>query len=335
MKQMILSSSNLTTRVNAMPENRRDLAELLIDGLSNSVLTWLRGRSRRYGEFRRIVVPIDDVIGLRVMATGRWELTSLDAVRALLTSPDRIVGGPTGGRGIFIDVGANIGLYSIALSKYFDTTIAFEANPVTFKVLEANLALSGTQNVQSFCQGVSSQTRRASFYTPVNGNLGWATLDPNRHCGENAASETTIDLDTLDNLSKIIGLESSPVSLVKIDVEGHEAEVLRGAVGILNQWGPVVLFEVLAGAAGQESLDILSRCGYSHYYSFRRGLTSTSGKLKGYFQSLMRGLPVVFDEYDISNPKPAALVCAVKQPGLYPLTCSADLHKRETVGVSR
>jgi FkbM family methyltransferase len=298
------------TGLKGMFENRRNLGELLVDGLSNRVLSFIRTRSRRIGDFQRIVVPIDDVIGVRVFATGRWELTSLDAVRTLLEMPHKIGEGRAIKRGLFIDIGANIGLYSIALSKYFDRIVAFEANPVTFKVLEANLALSGTQNVQSFCQGVSSQRQRTRLYTPVNGNLGWGTLDTNRHVA-GTATETMIDVDSLDRMAEKNGFEKDPVSLVKIDVEGHEAEVLRGAVGILSNWGPIVLFEVLKGSAGRESLEILNRCGYSRYYSFRRSLHSTNGG-NGYFKSLFHGLPITFHEYDISNPKPAALVCAVK-----------------------
>jgi len=295
-----------------MFENRRHLGELLIDDLSNRLLTWLRTRSRRNGEFRNIVAPIDDVLGIRVMATGRWELTSLDAVRTLLSSPDKILGIPAINRGTFIDIGANIGLYSIALSKYFDRILAFEANPITFKVLEANLALSGTRNVEPFCEGVSSRTRCASLYVPLDGHLGWATLSADRHGVDTTVAETMINLDTLDNLSTKKGFEQDPISLIKIDVEGHEAEVLQGAVGILNRWGPIVLVEVLEGAAGQESFEILTRCGYSRYYSFRRGLTSTGGGLKGFLASLTTGVPIVIDPYDISNPKPAALVCALK-----------------------
>jgi FkbM family methyltransferase len=297
-----------------MFENRRSLGELLIDDLSNRLLIWLRTRSRRKGEFRHIVVPIDDVLGIRVMATGRWELTSLDAVRTILASPDQITGIPTIKGGILIDIGANIGLYSIALSKYFDRIIAFEANPITFKVLEANLALSETRNVQAFCEGVSSETRCASLYTPLDGHLGWATLSADHHGAETPVAEVSIHLDTLDNLSEKRGFEQYPVSLIKIDVEGHEAEVLQGATGILNRWGPAVLLEVLEGAAGRKSFEVLNLCGYSRYYSFRRSRTSTSKGLKGYFESLTAGLPVVIDEYDVSNPKPAALVCAVKLP---------------------
>jgi len=295
-----------------MLENRRSLVELLIDGLSNRVVSWIRGRSRRNGEFRHIVVPIDDVLGLRVLATGRWEHTSLDAIRTLLASPDIIGETAAIKSGIFIDIGANIGLYSIALAKYFDRVIAFEANPITFRVLEANLALTGTRNVQPFCEGVSSKAGRASLYIPGDGHLGWATLSADRHTTDTAMIETAIDLDALDNLSKRRDFEQSRVSLIKIDVEGHEAEVLAGATGILERWGPVVLVEVLEGAAGVASFEILKRCGYSRYYSFRRSLTSTTGGLKGCFESLTKGLPTVIDEYDASRPKPAALVCAAK-----------------------
>jgi FkbM family methyltransferase len=308
------ASDSNTIKRDTMFENRRNLGELLIDGLSNKLCTWLRARSRRNGDFRGIVVPLDDVLGLRVMATGRWELTSLDAVRTLLASPQDTVGVRTTKGGMFIDVGANIGLYCIALSKYFDKIAAFEANPITFKVLEANLALTGTQNVQAFCQGVSSQTGRGSLYTPVNSNLGWATLSADRHGTEAGVVETTINLNTLDNLTGNLRFRDCPISLIKIDVEGHEAEVLRGAIGILNQWGPIVLIEVLAGEAGRESFEILNCCGYSRYYSFRRSLSSTSRGLRGYWKSLTHGLPVTFDAYDASDPRPAALVCAVKPP---------------------
>ncbi len=294
-----------------MFENRRNLGELLFDGLSNKLLGSLRARSRRHGEFRHIVVPIDDVIGLRVMATGRWELTTLDAVRTLLASPHSIPGLQTVKGGTFIDVGANIGLYSIALSKYFDRTVAFEPNPITFMVLEANLALSKTQTSQAFCLGVSSAQKQANLYMPSDGNLGWSTLSPERHSADANVAATVIELDTLDNLSKTLGFEQYPVSLIKIDVEGHEAEVLQGAMGILNRWGPIVLVEVLAGPAGRASFEILKSCGYSRYYGFRRSLSPARG-LRRYWESLTRGLPVTFVEYDITNPKPAQLVCALK-----------------------
>ena len=256
-------------------------------------------------------MPIDDVCGMRVISTGRFELTQLDAVRTLVTSPDGIAGKAINRRGTFIDVGANIGLYTMALSNLFDNTIAFEASPLTFKILEVNLALSRTPKVQCFCQGISDQARQATLFTPANGNLGWASVSPERHSSGAADYEVTVNLDTLDNLSKKLEFNNAPVSLIKIDVEGHEAEVLQGSIEILKQHGPVVVFEVLTEVAGKNCTTILKDCGYSRFYRFRRSLSSTRG-VKGYIKSLLHGLPITFDEIDISNLEHAALVCAVK-----------------------
>src|ERR1700733_11463453 len=105
-------------------DTRRPLAELLADNLSYKLLGWLRRRATRKDDFRKIVVPIDDLCGMRVIATGRFELTQLDAIRSLITSPDGIAGKKIDRRGTFIDVGANIGLYTIAFSNFFDNTVA-------------------------------------------------------------------------------------------------------------------------------------------------------------------------------------------------------------------
>ena len=292
-------------------DTRRPLAELLGDNLSYKVLGWLRRRATRKDDFRKIVVPIDDLCGMRVIATGRFELTQLDAIRTLITSPDGIAGKKIDRHGTFIDVGANIGLYTMAFSNFFDNTVAFEASPLTFKILEVNLALSGAPKAQCFCQGISDQTRQATLFTPADGNLGWASVSPERHSPDTAGSGVTINLDTLDNLYKKLGFNGSAVSLIKIDVEGHEAEVLRGSIEILKQYGPVVVFEVLTKAAGADCTRILKDCGYSRFYRFRRGLSSTRGP-KGYVQSLLHGLPITFDEIDISRLEHAPLVCAVK-----------------------
>jgi len=292
-------------------DNRRPLAELLGDNLSYRLLGWLRRRATRKDDFQKIVVPIDDVCGMRVISTGRFELTQIDAVRTLITSPNGVAGKPINRRGTFIDVGANIGLYTIALANFFDNTIAFEASPLTFKILEINLALSRTSKAQCFCQGISDQARQATLFTPANGNLGWASVSPERHPPGTAGHEVTVNLDTLDNLSKTLGFNHSPVSLIKIDVEGHEAEVLQGSIEILKQYGPVVVFEVLTEEAGKNCARILRDCGYSRFYRFRRSLSSTRG-LKGNIQGLLHGLPITFDEIDISKLEHAPLVCAVK-----------------------
>jgi FkbM family methyltransferase len=291
-------------------DNRRHLIALLADDLSDRLVKWLRARARRTGEFRRIVVPIDDMVGIRVIATGRYEATQIDAMKTLIAGSEQIVGAKIPPNGVFLDVGANIGLYTMALAKSFSRTIAFEANPVTFKILDANIAISKTPNVESFCIGVSDEPGQATLYVPRDGNLGWATLHQQVHPDRD---ELVINLDSLDNLAAAHGFDRAPISVMKIDVEGNEAKVLRGSTKLLNEWGPMVVFELWYEALGKESIDALRACGYSHFYSFRRSLTARNAGLKGYVDSLLHGLPITFDEIDPTEPGRALLVCAVRR----------------------
>ncbi len=62
-------------------------------------------------------------------------------------------------------------------------------------------------------------------------------------------------------------------ALLKIDVEGHEFEVLQGAREILDHDGPVVLFEALSGEAGQAATKLLRLAKYNHFFTFSRKMS--------------------------------------------------------------
>jgi FkbM family methyltransferase len=140
---------------------------------------------------------------------------------------------------VAIDVGANVGLFSYAMSKKFKTVVAFEINAELTKHLE-NL---GLPKIQIINKGLSSETGKATLYIPVlNGFplLGWASLKPG-NCPDTAIhTEKAVEITTLDSF------QFECVSLIKIDVEGHELEVLKGARQTLAQHRPVVLVEVKA-----------------------------------------------------------------------------------------
>lgn len=291
--------------------SRRNLIELVGDAFSYSTVSALRRRASRHGEFQHIVVPIDDMIGLRVAATGRFELTQFDAIRTVLEYPQEELGVNIDRTGTFVDVGANIGLYTIAFSRFFGRTLAFEPNPVTFKVLEANIALSDVRTARTFNEALSDKSGEASIFVPLNGNLGWATMDPQHH--RIPVSETRISTRTLD---EVLAAESegpgNSISLMKIDVEGHEPEVLRGAQKILQRDGPVILFEVLSTSAGGVCIEILRNCGYQRFFTFKRELGGRQGGIAGYLDSIINGVPVIISEIDVSTVSRSALVCAVR-----------------------
>ena len=138
-------------------------------------VSFFRRRAARQTQFPHIAVPIDDLLGLRIISTGRFELTQFDTLQAILDDPQNTLGVDIERNGIFVDVGANIGLYTIALAPVFAHTVAFEPNPVTFKILEANLALCEIQ-AQPINEGLSDTNGTATISFPKTGHLGWATL---------------------------------------------------------------------------------------------------------------------------------------------------------------
>ncbi len=157
-------------------------------------------------------------------------------------------------RGIAIDVGANYGLYSLPLSKLYSKVIAFEPNPqVSAPLVNARLS-----NVTVIHEGLSSAPGAATLYVPVSQGVvlhGWASLN-DRNCPEATTHERiSIVLKTLDSM------ELKDVGFVKIDVEGHELEVLHGGAVTIQRDHPHLLIEVKDEHRSQVRA-LLSEWGY-------------------------------------------------------------------------
>lgn len=146
---------------------------------------------------------------------------------------DRIVGE----RHTAIDVGANVGLFSYKMSKLFGKVYAFEIN----ESLTKDLAAYNPGNIEILHEGLSSREGGATLYIPVLDGVplvGWASLQPGNCPDTQDHQEKPVHIVPLDTF------EIDPVSFLKIDVEGHEREVLEGARRTLERNRPVVLVEV-------------------------------------------------------------------------------------------
>lgn len=134
--------------------------------------------------------------------------------------------------GIVLDVGANVGSHSINFAKVADVVYAFEPQPRTYYNLCANLLLNLVYNVIPFNRALGS----------YNGATQVANLDPtkpNTAMGVQVGNGSQIvPMCTIDSL------ELSPVHFIKIDVEGYELEVLRGAVETLARENTIVYVEI-------------------------------------------------------------------------------------------
>jgi FkbM family methyltransferase len=137
---------------------------------------------------------------------------------------------------VAIDVGANMGAHSLALSACVGEhgkVVAFEPAAFLVDKLRENLALNHAHNVEARTLAVGSVCGPARLqWDPNEFNIGKGRIDER---GNEPIFCSTIDLE-------LRGL-TLPVSLIKIDTEGHELEVLKGAVGLIEEQRPVVVME--------------------------------------------------------------------------------------------
>ena len=143
--------------------------------------------------------------------------------------------------GTMLDVGANVGFYSLVASLCFKRVYAFEPCSTTFSRLEKNIRLSMKNHIHACPLGLSSRSGK-TLMRIFEANPGNNTIEK-LHTSEVMHNYTheEIDIITLDEVATKFELEQ--VNFIKIDVEGHEAEVLRGAQETLRRWRPQLFIE--------------------------------------------------------------------------------------------
>jgi FkbM family methyltransferase len=159
-----------------------------------------------------------------------------------------------------IDVGANTGLYTEALLKLTNEVIAIDPNPENTDELKR---LFGNQ-AQIIVAAAGSVAGTSELRLPKDRlKRGLATIDKHNQLAGVATTKMDVKLITLDSL------DIENVGFIKIDVEGHEVEVLLGARHLLESSHPVLLIEAedrhRMGAV-QSLRDFLEPLGYEGYF---------------------------------------------------------------------
>lgn len=168
---------------------------------------------------------------------------------------------------VSVDVGANLGLYSYVLSRFSDRVLSLEPNPVLSTWLLAVLP----QNCEFIGAALSDRAGRDYLRVPRYGQLdvdAHGTLAPaNRLEEADAVATLPVDTITLCDLLRRRGISPNSVDFMKVDVEGHEAAVLKGAREILQAALPTLLVECehRHGADVVSVFDTLSSYGYLAY----------------------------------------------------------------------
>jgi FkbM family methyltransferase len=140
-----------------------------------------------------------------------------------------------------LDVGANIGWYSLNFAKAFpnSTIHAFEPIPATFAYLLANIALNQTTQIHPHNFGFSDHEGELVFYFDPAGSGGASAMDLQ---GTGTAQKVACQIKCLDRFMADSGVR---VDFIKCDVEGAELFMLKGGAETLKKFKPMVFAEML------------------------------------------------------------------------------------------
>lgn len=202
----------------------------------------------------KVCVLSNDLIGRSFAVSGAYEEAGVAAVEWFCKQ--NIIKNSNGS--IFIDIGANIGTYSLALSSSFETILAFEPHPVVNQVLSLNKEINGFDNINIQPYGLSNIDAEVTLYEPIR-NAGGASLE---HTGLDVSYTVQIKhASTIINQLK----RDNKVSFIKMDVEGHELMVMQGLKELLIEDQPVVAFEANDLDRNEQLLAFMKSVGYDKF----------------------------------------------------------------------
>lgn len=199
-----------------------------------------------------------DRIGHLINLEGRYEGAQLACCFEFL----RAAGLTTG---TAIDVGANIGNHALFFADHFANVVALEPNPRLFELLQLNARLR--RNIHPLNIGASDVSEEM-LLSYDSSNWGGGQLRSGQS-GADRAFTVPVSVRKLDDL---VELSSQPIGLLKIDVEGHELRVLKGAQALVRRSHPAVLFEQHADESKNgtsEVVDWLRANGYTSFFEVR------------------------------------------------------------------
>ena len=199
----------------------------------------------RYGEF--YVPGVDDLISNSLRQYGEWAQCEIEILCSFIKDGDTV-----------IDAGAYIGTHSRAFSAQVGKSgqvIAFEPVPDSFGILENNVRCAPLQNIHAMNFGLGAvQEFRALHIEEEEHNRASASAE-----GKHSTDDIQIQIQPLDfsNIPK--------VNFMKVDVEGMELQLLKGAENTIRRDLPIIFLEVNTLQGSYEFLPWANEHGYSAF----------------------------------------------------------------------
>ncbi|MGZ3297183.1 MAG: FkbM family methyltransferase, partial [Xanthobacteraceae bacterium] len=184
---------------------------------------------------------------------GKWENAEADFMLSCLQPGDGM-----------IDAGANIGLFTLQAARAVGETgrvYAFEPMRTTFNMLERSVRANGfDRRCRLYNEGLGASASGGSFHRSDH-----ATNPGSSHITADASGDEAIRIRPIDAIAY-----EAPVRFIKIDVEGFEPHIIRGAADTLRRHAPVILSEFfprslrrIGGISGAGYVEMLEKLGYT------------------------------------------------------------------------
>lgn len=198
----------------------------------------------------------DEGIDRIIYERGMYEMGTMNFIQENLSA------GST-----FLDAGANIGVMSLVAAKAVGSdgrVISFEPHPNTRSILEKNISLNGFSQIEIQAVGLGSGKSSGTLFSEEKNRGGSSLMDYD----ENEEHGAEIQIVSLDSLVDELNLNQ--LDLIKIDIEGWEFEMLKGAKKTLTRLRPTLIVEIdlhrkLEGGTVREMVDFLVEIGYEIY----------------------------------------------------------------------
>ncbi len=190
--------------------------------------------------FKLYVHKGKDLLSDSLLITKEYEPVETKVIKDLVNVGD-----------IVVDAGANIGYYTILLSRAVGPTgkvYAFEPGKECFDLLSRNVAENNCENVILINKALSDKEGEIKFYVNEKDKASSSMLEETKHLGTEVIAEgTTLDIEV-----------NEPVDFMKVDIEGAELDCLIGATTLLQTCKKLVL-EVPEGRKDTEDIKQLLR----------------------------------------------------------------------------
>jgi len=207
---------------------------------------------------KMICDPSDErIVPVEIINFGDYERKELEMMRNFI-----------GLKSVILDIGSNIGWYSLNYSRLAKKGLIFAYEPVpkTFKYLKENIELNGTKNIAPFNFGLSDVNKTLTFYYDpgLSGSTSMRRLHEDRK-----KIKIKCKVKRLDDIK----LRTKRIDFIKCDIEGAEIFAIKGGLKTIDRHKPVLFLEMLRkwakkfGYHPNDIIKIMNKIGYLCFFA--------------------------------------------------------------------